>query len=91
MAKIKPIYLNKDLIGIARETSKKLNIPLYVVIAAYRSFFDNIKQQIALIDFSKIESQEQLDEFTNSFNMQYIGKMYTTYDIVSKINAKRKR
>jgi len=90
MTKIKPIYLNKDLIGMAKEVSNKLDIPLHVVIAAYKSFFENISNKMALIDFNQIESQDQLNEFIHCFNIQYIGKFYTTYDIVSKIKDRIK-
>jgi len=89
MTKIKSIYLNKDLIKMAKITSEKLGIELHLVILAYKSYFDCIKETFESIDYSSIKSEDDLKTINSSFNVNGIGKFYTSFKIIDKLNNRK--
>lgn len=72
------------MIDMAKEVSKNLNIELHVVLYVYMSFFDAIVSKMESTDFESIDENDP--DRTMSFNIQYIGKLYTTNNIVNNIN-----
>ena len=84
---MKSLYQNKDILELAKVASKELDIPIYLIMQTYKSYFDNIKQNMAkqvLNDLNK-----DYTGFSMSFNLQGIGKMYTDGDLINKVNAKK--
>lgn len=75
------MYNNKQIISMAKEVSVKLNIPLCAVVLAYKSYFDSIIENI---------SNSDIDEnLSLSFNLQYIGKLYTNPSIIKNVNKRK--
>jgi hypothetical protein len=72
---------------MAKAVSKELGVELHVVLYVYMSFFDAIVDKIESTDFESLE--EDSPDKRMSFNIQYIGKLYTTDNIVNNINRHR--
>lgn len=79
---------NKLLGNIIIKVSKELSIPKDVVETIYKLYWRFIKETIESIPISKIENEEQFNEYKTSFNIVYIGKLYTDWN---KIVGQRKR
>lgn len=82
-------YSNKEILEMAKKVSAKLNIPPQVVVMAYYSFWDNIKESIENLNLDSISEDS---EITNplSFNIGSIGKLYTSKERILKINNNKK-
>ena len=83
---MKSLYQNKTVLKIAKKASLELNIPIHLIVEAYRAFFDNIKAGMAEHDF--LDESIDYSEFTKSFNLQGIGKIYTNGEIIKKVKVK---
>ncbi len=72
---------------IARGVSAKLGIDLHVVLYVYTLYYEAIVDKMESIDFDSIDIES--DEANTSFNLQYIGKLYTSSKVVDKINKNK--
>ncbi len=79
------IYTNKQILKIAREVSVKINRPLDVVLLAYKSYWDNIKNNIENSDFANFKDGDN-PEFPLSYSIQFIGKLSANINAISIIN-----
>ena len=79
------IYSNKELVRICKEVSIENNIPLCAVMLVYKSFWDNIKEHIELVDFNN----EFDNKYQMSFNIPSIGKLFTNTKRINKVNNRR--
>lgn len=66
-----------DIIG---KVSKELNIPKEVVDAAYKSYWDFIKQTIQSLPLKDNISEEEFAKLRTNFNIPSLGKMTCTFD-----------
>lgn len=76
---------------MAEVVSKKLNIPLCTVVLAYKSFWDNIKEQIESRVFDNIENQSDMSHLPVSFNIPSVGKLYADKTVIEKINKRKNK
>ena len=66
-----------DIIG---KVSKELNIPKEVVDAAYKSYWDFIKQTIQSLPLKDDIDEEEFAKLRTNFNIPSLGKMTYTFD-----------
>lgn len=66
-----------DIIG---KVSKELDIPREVVDAAYRSYWDFIKQTIQSLPLKENIDEEEFAKLRTNFNIPSLGKMTCTFD-----------
>ena len=66
-----------DIIG---KVSKELNIPKEVVDAAYKSYWDFIKQSIQSLPLKDDIDEEEFAKLRTNFNIPSLGKMTCTFD-----------
>ena len=66
-----------DIIG---KVSKELNIPKEVVDAAYKSYWDFIKQTIQSLPLEDGIDEEEFAKLRTNFNIPSLGKMTCTFD-----------
>lgn len=66
-----------DIIG---KVSKELNIPKEVVNAAYKSYWDFIKQTIQSLPLKDDIDEEEFAKLRTNFNIPSLGKMTCTFD-----------
>ena len=74
---------------MSRIVSKKLNIPLGTVVLAYKSFWDNIKENIENSDIINTSKDEDIS-YPLSYSIQFLGKLYTHKNRIIAINNKIK-
>ena len=70
---------------MAKQVSIKLNTPVQVVVMAYYSFWDNIKESISKSNLDLISENTDID-FPLSYNIGSIGKLYTHKNRIVAIN-----
>lgn len=66
-----------DIIG---KVYKELNIPKEVVDAAYKSYWDFIKQTIQSLPLKDDIDEEEFAKLRTNFNIPSLGKMTCTFD-----------
>lgn len=71
---------DSELVRIMQVVSKELDIPYDVIKYSYESMFKFIKQEIEKLPLKQDISEEEFNKLRVSFNLQSIGKLYTTYD-----------
>lgn len=72
---------------IYEEVSKELVIPIEVVKAAYKSYWEFIYKKITELPLKEDLNKEDFDKLKTNFNIPSIGKFYTTYEDL--INIKK--
>jgi len=75
---------------MAKKVSIKLNIPAQVVVMAYYSFWDNIKESISKSNLDLVDENTEID-FPLSYNIGSIGKLYTHKNKIVAINNNIKK
>ena len=70
---------------MAKQVSIKLNIPVQVVVLAYSSFWENIKESIKESNLDLVDENTEID-FPLSYNIGSIGKLYTHKNRIVAIN-----
>lgn len=75
---------------MAKKVSEKTGKPFEVVMLVYKTYFDYICQRIKEVDFESINNREDCIDLPMSFNLCSIGKLYTTYERIYKINENKK-
>ena len=75
---------------MAKKVSIKLNIPAQVVVMAYYSFWDNIKESISKSNLDLVDENTEI-EFPLSYNIGSIGKLYTHKNRIVAINNNIKK
>lgn len=65
---------------IIDKVSKELNIPIEVVGAAYKSYWEFIKQTIQSLPLKENISEEEFTKLRTNFNIPSLGKMTCTFD-----------
>lgn len=65
---------------IIQRVSKELGIDYDVVLFAYRSYWNMIRDNIINISFNNDISKEDFGKIKNSFNIPALGKLGCTYD-----------
>ena len=79
------IVPTKELQEVLKQVSIKMNKPVEVVTIAYRSYWEFILRTIRdLPQFDNI-TEEEFKQLRTSFNIPSLGKVYTTYDIIERI------
>lgn len=89
MTQGKNLYNRKDIVEMAKIVSVKLNIPVDVVITAYRLFYEKIKEDIGNYDFESYDGDNSYESLM-SFNIKHVGKLYTSRHAVTEINNRIK-
>ena len=85
------LYHRKDIVEMALKVSKETGIPQYTILAAYKAYWDCIKEEIAKFDISSIETEDEVKLIQDSFNLKHIGKLQTNFKTISSINNKIKK
>ena len=70
---------------MAKQVSIKLNIQVQVVVLAYSSFWENIKESIKESNLDLVDENTEID-FPLSYNIGSIGKLYTHKNRIVAIN-----
>lgn len=60
--------------------SQELNIPEEVVDAAYKSFFEFIRETIISLPLKDDLSEEDFNRLRTNFNIPSLGKLHCTYE-----------
>ena len=71
-----------------KQVSAEIGIPTDVVFVAYRSQWEFIRKHIQELNIKDVETEEEFDNLRVSFNIPSMGKLYTTWDKVSKIKRR---
>lgn len=71
----------------AKELSKELNIPESIILKAFESQFKMVREEIKNTDYSSL-TEEEFNNIKTSFNWKYLGKFYTKYYIIQKLNKR---
>lgn len=74
----------------AEEVSKKLDLPLEVVEAAYESFWLFIRESIKELPLKEDLTEEEFKELQPNFNIPSLGKLNCTYDRYTRIKNRYK-
>ena len=75
---------------IEKEVSQKLNIPEDVVDAAYKSFYEFVKEKITELPLKENLSEEEFSKLRTNFNIPSLGKLHCTYERYSKVKERLK-
>jgi len=75
---------------IEKEVSQKLNIPEDVVDAAYKSFYEFVKEKITELPLKEELSEEEFSKLRTNFNIPSLGKLHCTYERYSKVKERLK-
>jgi len=73
---------------IIKKLSEEMNLEEEVVDAAYKSFFEFIKDTISQLPLKEDLTEEEFNSFRTNFNIPALGKLHCTYD---KYLSKRRR
>ena len=65
---------------IVTELSEELEIPEEVVDAAYKSFFEFIREIIVSLPLKDELSEEDFNKLRTNFNIPSLGKLHCTYE-----------
>lgn len=74
----------------AEEVSKKLDLPLEVVEAAYESFWLFIRESIKELPLKEDLTEEEFKDLQPNFNIPSLGKLNCTYDRYTRIKNRYK-
>ena len=74
--------------SIIEQVSTKHNLPKEVVLVAYRSYWEFIKQTIQELNFKDI-TEEEFNNMRTNFNIPSIGKLYVTWDKLINVQKRR--
>lgn len=67
----------KDII---KKLSSEMNLEEEVVDAAYRSFFEFIRETISALPLKEDLTEDQFKELKTNFNIPALGKLHCTYE-----------
>ena len=70
------------------KVAAKHNLPKEVVLVAYRSYWEFIKQTIQSLNFKDI-TEEEFNKIRPNFNIPSIGKLYVTWDKLNNVQKRR--
>ena len=73
---------------IIEKVSTSYNLPKEVVLVAYRSYWEFIKQTIQELNFKDI-TEEEFNTMRTNFNIPSIGKLYVTWDKLINVQKRR--
>lgn len=76
--------------SIYKKVSDELNIPLDVVMFAYKSYWKFIKETIQNLPLKEDLSEEEFAKLKTNFNIVSLGKLSCTYDRYKRIKLKEK-
>ena len=60
--------------------AKDLNLPVHVVQAAYKAFWEFVKKTIEALPLDEDLSEEEFMKLRTNFNIPSLGKLSCTYD-----------
>lgn len=72
------------------KVAEELNLPVDVVEKSYKVFWEYIRSHIQEHLFDKIKSEKEFNLYNISFNLPSLGKLYSSYKHINKINQKKK-
>ena len=75
---------------IEKEVSKKLGIPEDVVDAAYKSFYEFVKEKITELPLKDNLSEEDFSKLRPNFNIPSLGKLHCTYERYENVKKRLK-
>ena len=67
-------------IEIYTKVADELNLPIEVVIEAYKSYWKFIKQTIQELPLKEDINEEEFSKLRTNFNVPSLGKIVCTYD-----------
>jgi hypothetical protein len=76
--------------SIYKKVSDELNIPLDVVIFAYKSYWKFIKETIQNLPLKEDLSEEEFAKLKTNFNIVSLGKLSCDYDRYVKLKLREK-
>ena len=66
--------------NIVENLSKELDIPSEVVDAAYKSFYNFIRETISGLPLKEDLTEEEFNQLKTNFNIPALGKLHCTYE-----------
>ena len=67
-------------IEIYTKVADELNLPIEVVIEAYKSYWKFIKETIQILPLKDIQNEREFTQLRTSFNIPSLGKLGITLD-----------
>jgi hypothetical protein len=68
---------------VIKKTATDYNLPVDTVKDIYYSYWQFIRKKITELPLSEVD-EEQFKSLRTNFNIPFIGKLYTGYDIITK-------
>ena len=73
---------------IIAKVSKETGISRDVILVAYRSQWEFIREHIEELKLKEVQTEEELNNIRTSFNIPSVGKLYTTWDKIQRIRRR---
>lgn len=70
-----------------KDVARKYNLPESVVEEMFNSQFKFYRETVSNLPLKTIQTQEEFDELKTTFYFKYIGKMFTTWNVIKKLRA----
>lgn len=74
--------------SVSQQVASEINLPIKVVEAAYKSYWQFIKDNIQALPLKEDLSEEEFNKLRTNFNMPSLGKLSCTYDRM--VNVKKR-
>ena len=83
------IIIDPNLKAIIKNVSTELELPEILITSVYYQYCKTLKAELEALPLKtdgNILSEEEFNKMTTSFNLKYIGKIYTTYPMYKTKN-----
>lgn len=77
--------------NLYNKVAKELNIPPEVVAKAYKMYWEFIYNHISNLPLKEDISEEEFNKLKVNINLPELGKIYTTYEKISRAKKEYKK
>lgn len=77
--------MNQEIFEVV---AKETNIPLEVVVTAYKSYWGFIKEKIQALPLKEELNEEEFLKLRTNFNIPSLGKLVCTFDRMNNVKKK---
>lgn len=74
---------------IIEQVATKHSLPKEVVLVAYRSYWEFIKEKAEELNLKDDITEEEFNKLRTNFNIPSIGKLYITWDKLNNIKKRK--
>ena len=90
MSRTVGLFHRKDIVEMAKIVSLETGISYPVILEAYRSYWDLIKETIGSYDLLSVQTEDDLVNIQKGFNVKHIGKLQTNLNTIIAVNKRIK-